>query len=375
MAKTLEIFAILLWKDFLIRKKHWKQSILVQVVISIVLFIFAEMIRLVPENGIEIIDTDTHYDLIHERNLVREFPESVRLRFSPKTIVTEEIIKSVRKCLKLDKSNITACPDEKTMLAEFANDAVLKTDYHSEPIGIIFETNFNENPPPIIFKYKLRTWSIFTNKLYDPMENGFEVNNARGGPLVPVQICLDKAWIKFNTKNMTRYNAKFSIQQMPYPPYDSVKEWKIFLDKAFAGLTAVMFVIVTMTEIAFPANEKIIGIDVSNCEFIYEINFNCKKIFAQILMVVNGVKTWMNLMSWLVTGVIWSIVYLLPIVLLLRFSWHSDETPFLACGNSLVLFLALLMLGINNFCFGYHLSSYFRTRKFIFIFFIQVNKL
>lgn len=82
-------------------------------------------------------------------------------------------------------------------------------------------------------------------------------------------------------------------------------------------------------------------------------------------MSLNGVDNWLNLMSWLVTGIIWNILLVVNIVLLLKYSWVSDVRSFLTNGNEIVVILVLLLHVIHLFCFGYHMASYFNKGMFV----------
>lgn len=81
-------------------------------------------------------------------------------------------------------------------------------------------------------------------------------------------------------------------------------------------------------------------------------------------MSLNGIENWMNLLSWLVTGIIWNFFLLIPIVLMLKFSWVSESNAFMEKGNPFLIFLAFSLHIVHLSCFGYHIASYFNKRKF-----------
>ncbi|XP_044010225.1 phospholipid-transporting ATPase ABCA3-like [Aphidius gifuensis] len=77
------------------------------------------------------------------------------------------------------------------------------------------------------------------------------------------------------------------------------------------------------------------------------------------LMSLNGIKDWMSLLSWLVTGVIWNFLLLIPIVLMLKFSWVPESNAFMEKGNPVLIFMAFSLHIVHLLCFGYHVASYF----------------
>ncbi|KAF7992262.1 hypothetical protein HCN44_001587 [Aphidius gifuensis] len=340
MTNMMRIFTLLLKKNLTVRKKKWGQTYLIQIGISVGLFLLAELIRLLADEGITVINHDTYHDPKNSIEILQNFPRrSAVIHYTPQFATTKDFMESVRLCLKVQESNVFGSPDEATMLAEIARDqSIEKEDELITPIGIVFETIVNDSLPTI-FKYKIRTSFEFRRGLYDPLENGDDADLVDDDPMLPVQICLDKVFIEKMSKNKTAYDTTMFIQQMPYPPYNKIGLADYIGAQALAEFARLMLVIVTCVEMTFPANEKNIGIN--------------------ILMSVNGVKNQTNLLSWLVTGAIWSTSYLLPIVLLLKFFYPPHVAPFLDHGNPFIVWLALLLQTIQTFCFGYHLSSYF----------------
>lgn len=266
MTGMMRIFMLLLRKNFLVRKKHWGQSLLIQIGISVGLFVLAEVIRLAADDGIVVIDKNTYHHKIDEEFILQDFTQTALLRYTPDLEVTQDLMKSVRVCLKMGADRVFGSADEATMLAEFARDESVEKEYDITPIGIVFETIVN-NTLPTIFKYKLRTSSLrVPTQLYDPLENGDHANDIMANDqLLPVQLCLDRAFIKNITYPSTAdpYTAKISIQQMPYPPYNQIGLVGFIGAQALAEFARLMLIIVTCVEITFPANEKNIGVNVS----------------------------------------------------------------------------------------------------------------
>lgn len=80
-------------------------------------------------------------------------------------------------------------------------------------------------------------------------------------------------------------------------------------------------------------------------------------------MSVNGVKNHVNLLSWLVSGALYSTMYLLPMVMILKHFMPPTVVPFLSHGNAFLVWLALFIHICHVIAFGFHLSSYFWKRE------------
>lgn len=83
----------------------------------------------------------------------------------------------------------------------------------------------------------------------------------------------------------------------------------------------------------------------------------------QILMSVNGVKNIQNLFSWLISGVMFSIVYLAPIVIMLKYFLPPTLLPYLIYGNSFVVWLLLTVHACHVIAFGMHITAYLWKRE------------
>lgn len=247
----MNIFKLLLKKNFLVRKKHWGQCLVIQIMLTLLILALVELVRRESSGtSVKVIPNNTYHDV---ENITKNYWSS-RIRYTPQSSTTKKIMESVKNCLG-DESIITGCSDEKTMLAEFAADDERKN--HWNVMGIVFDINDK------IFKYKLRPpYLSMSDNLYDPMENSNEAQFYASSQSIYVQVCLDKAHINMISKDKNAYDTSLSIQQMPYPPYNQVDLITNYINKAFGIVIAIIFLIVTLVEVTFPANEKIIGINV-----------------------------------------------------------------------------------------------------------------
>ncbi|XP_014296992.1 phospholipid-transporting ATPase ABCA1 [Microplitis demolitor] len=336
MGEKSKIFLLLLKKNFLVRKKHWAQSVIAQIVIPIVLFLIGENIQLMIDSTPTRVSHNTYYEIRTQSQLLSDVSMSgTYIKYTPQNNFTDKLMKSTRECLKLKATDVIGSKDEDTLIAELQRD-FSTSEYPPECVGIIFESSGNST----LLKYKLRVSSLMPSELFDSEENSIQANfQFLKVPLVQVQMCLDQSYINLTVPEPKFHIPEITIQQMPYPPYIKVDKDAVITGDTFAELARLVFLIILCVEISFPANEKFIGIN--------------------ILMSVNGLKTRMNLLSWLVSGAIYSTTYLLPIVLLLKHFMPPKVRPFLLYGDAFIVWIALFIHACHVITFGYHISSYF----------------
>lgn len=136
-------------------------------------------------------------------------------------------------------------------------------------------------------------------------------------------------------------------------------------------LAVFAFVIPLCIETNYATREKYIGVNVSkikyNIRYLTFYNkhrslmcYNC----AQVLMGMNGVQLYQNLLSWLLTGVAFSIFYILPIIVLFKNTFTGNVEPYLYYSNSFIFWLILTVHVAHLISFGMHLAAYFSKRKF-----------
>lgn len=83
----------------------------------------------------------------------------------------------------------------------------------------------------------------------------------------------------------------------------------------------------------------------------------------QFLMPMNGVKLYQNLASWLVSGVIFSNLYIIPIITLFKHSFTSNVNPYFDAGNVFILWLFFVIHITHLISFGMHVAAYFSKRE------------
>lgn len=97
------IFRTLMWKNYLSRKRHWKQIIFAQMLLPLCIFVFLQKLRsprwISSENELV-----TYYPIETKENLLKE-TEDFYLHYTPKNNFTEQLIERTIKCLSLSPNS------------------------------------------------------------------------------------------------------------------------------------------------------------------------------------------------------------------------------------------------------------------------------
>lgn len=80
-------------------------------------------------------------------------------------------------------------------------------------------------------------------------------------------------------------------------------------------------------------------------------------------MAMNGVKLSYNLLSWLITGILFSTFYVVPITILFKITFSTNVVAFLHYGNVFIFWLVFTAHISHLITFGMHIAAYFTKRK------------
>lgn len=132
---------------------------------------------------------------------------------------------------------------------------------------------------------------------------------------------------------------------MPYPPHAKTNDFDILLRLLICTFAVIAFLFPLCVETNYATKEKYIGINV--------------------LMAMNGVKQYQNLLSWLVTGTVFSIFYIIPMIILFKNTFSTNVDPYLYYSNTFIFWLILTAHVAHLISFGMHVAAYFSKRMFL----------
>ncbi|XP_011251490.2 retinal-specific ATP-binding cassette transporter [Camponotus floridanus] len=343
MASEWKIFGLLLYKDLIVRMRHWGMTLFLQALVPIGLFVLLQAVRDFNAEPPTILNESTYYPIQTQGDLMQTIDFGLNyVYYLPKNAYTFKTMESARKCLSLLPDNVKDFSNETEMINAYTiSEAESKIPL--SVVAIVFE-QYNKSTT----KYKIRhSWKI-PNDLYQTILGEhmsasptmyFDMN-----PIVQVQMCVDEAIINQAATN-SMSNIKMSIQRMPYPPHIKIDPADIMLREIICTFAVMVFVIPLCVEATYASKEKFIGVNV--------------------LMAMNGVKLSYNLLSWLITGILCSILYVVPITILFKITFSTNVEAYLHYGNGFIFWLMFTTHIGHLITFGMHIAAYFTRPRFV----------
>ncbi|KOC60391.1 ABC transporter A family member 6 [Habropoda laboriosa] len=341
MGSTIRTFGLLLYKNLLIRKRHWKMTIFLQCLVPITLFILIQAMRDFSVQPPRIINESTYYPIETKDKLTYLNREFTVLYYVPQNSYTESILEDVRMCLKLPKENVKGFATENDMIMAYTILEVKSPT--SEVLALVLE-QYNTTDIRYKIRHAFKIPNILFQKMFDQPAYNAHTIYFNAIPFVQLQMCADETFIN-HTASHPMMDTKVSLQKMPYPPFIKRDESDIILRLAICTFAVIGFLIPLCVETNYSTAEKNIGVNV--------------------LMAMNGVKTYQNLLSWLITGIVFSIFYVIPIIVLFKNTFTGNVDPYLYYSNAFIFWLILTVHVAHLISFGMHVAAYFSKPHFV----------
>lgn len=325
---------VLLWKSFKLRKRRWICTTM-EIIIPCLLFLIIPQILPESNNSIKKSMDQSIPSPISDKDLAKIFilyNSNMYFIYTPKTLETEQIMKSVAISLGISVDKIDTAINEGEMINKFNSS-------HNNGFGIVFEEVIKE----LVFKYKIRSthdgWE--TDLLFPwsdepgPMNSGEKY--LRTGFLT-LQLFLDFAFINLNndssngTQVQNDYN--FKIQSYPYELFETNSPL-LRMIKYLQLFTVLGFLFMCLQTIKQIVEEKDSGI--------------------KELMKMMGLKTWMIWTGWILHNII---LYVIPITAITYLPCFGIN-KILIYSNLLTLWIFLFMFVIAGVFFCFAISSLF----------------
>ncbi|XP_076762980.1 ATP-binding cassette sub-family A member 17 [Xylocopa sonorina] len=337
MMDKVRTFGLLLYKNLMVRKRHWIMTIFVQCLIPIALFTLIQAVR---DYSVEspIWNNETYYPIETKEKLTAINREFTLLHYAPQNAYTESIIEDVRMCLNLPHNKVTGFPTEDDMIDAYIAIQVQKPD--TQVFAVVFE-QYNTTDLRYKIRHAFRIPTILFQDMFEELYHSLYIDAI---PFLPLQICVDESLIKHAAPHPIM-DTKVSIQGMPYPRFIKVHESDKISRMAICMFAVIAFLIPLCIETNYATKEKYIGVNV--------------------LMAMNGVKHYQNLLSWLVTGTVFSIFYIIPIIILFKNTFSGNADPYLYHSNTFIFWLILTAHIAHLISFGMHVAAYFSNPRFV----------
>lgn len=333
---------VLLWKSLQLRKRHWFSTI-VEIIVPCLLFIFMDYLRRLLAGNMSqesIVINQTIPTPTTEEELYSEFRKMQSMSYfiyTPPTIETKEIMKTVANNLDIDFTSIETAYNENELINKFKHK--FNTSGSFDGFGIVFE----ETTKSSVLKYKIRSTkkSWITDLLFPiyevpgPMDFG-QVYFHTG--FLALQLSLDKAFITFSTSgSLDQYNLE--IQSYPYAKY--------IMDSAFLQLFQLFFPLFTVLSFLLMCSNTIKRV-------VEEKDSGVKE-----LMKMMGLKPWMIWTGWILHNFFIYAISITIITYVSCFELYAGKGKLLNHTNPLLLWIFLVMYMITGIFFSFAVSSLF----------------
>ena len=343
MASKMRIFGLLLYKNLIVRLRHWKMGIFMQCLIPVALFVLIQAVRDFSVQPPRVIKESTYYPIETKEELTVINRDFTFLYYVPKDAHTDSIMEDARMCLKMPSERVAGFATEDDMIKAYT--VLQAKSQTTQVLALVFEQYTTSD-----IRYKIRhplkiPNMLFQNTLDQPSYNTHTIY-LTAMPFVQLQMCVDESFIN-RVSSHSINGTKVSIQRMPYPPYVKIDESDMILRIAICMFAVIAFLIPLCIETNYATKEKYIGVNV--------------------LMAMNGVKHYQNLLSWLLTGILFSIFYTVPVIILFKNTFSGNVDPYLYYSNTFIFWLILTVHVAHLILFGMHVAAYFSKPRFVII--------
>ncbi|XP_014205582.1 ATP-binding cassette sub-family A member 3-like isoform X2 [Copidosoma floridanum] len=346
----LRVLKLLLYKNLLVRKRQWITSLVGEFLVPVGVIVAVWAVRnLVAKESVPV-DRDTVPDRIFVNDIFDKASGIKRAAvfFAPNNSFTNEIMEGVQYCLSEGDADVSlhGHATEDDVVRDFESLSI--PEFPDAKRGAVIFKNLDpsgENWPKNL-DYKIRVKDLNLKLKFNMLANMLTYYTY--SMFLQLQYCVDSSFIYLEngrTTNSSLDFPEFSIRQVPYPPYVKYDSADIMFRRFFAAMAVAVFMIPLLIESVSSSNEKFIGVNV--------------------LMKMNGVSNALNLLSWLISGSVFVIVFcIVPITVLINFT-TGGAIPYLNYGNSFIVGLALSVNIVHLFAYGMHVSAYFPTSLLI----------
>ncbi|XP_076238688.1 ATP-binding cassette sub-family A member 17 isoform X2 [Calliopsis andreniformis] len=341
MTQKLRIFNLLLYKDLLVRIRHWKTGLFLQCMVPIVLFVLLQTVRDFSVQPRRVINESTYYPIETKEELTVINRDFTFIYYVPQNGYTENIMNNTRLCLKMPSERVIGFSSEDDMIKAYT---ILQA---KSPIIVVLAVVFEQYNTTEI-RYKIRHSLHIPNMLFQnifdqAMYNSYTIY-LTATPFAQLQMCVDESFINQIALH-SRIDTEVSLQRMPYPPYVKIDDSDKVLRMLICMFAVIIFAIPLCIETNYATKEKYIGVNV--------------------LMAMNGVKVYQNLLSWLTTSILFSIFYIVPIIVLFKNTFSGNVDPYLYYSNTFIFWLILTLHIAHLTSFGMHVAAYFSKPRFV----------
>ncbi|CAG7731028.1 unnamed protein product [Allacma fusca] len=335
---------LLLWKNWILRKRHWVVTTL-QVLLPVILVMGFSYLNYSLTSGNEGVKEKGQMHIASKMGLIEYAVGELnytRVAYVPSNDFTDKVIKSVDDSIKryypdtiIDwKGFATEASVEKIVQPQFLVPGIRTTPTDDISAAIIFKKQFNNVgsiPSKGIYSYTLRFVkdSANTRELFpaeQKITGQYEITGFTG-----LQLLLDQ--VITNELTSTELNESFVFMTMPAYGQDSV----------FMGILPLIlvlsFILIVPTVVREIVSERQSGI--------------------KELMRIMGLPNWMHLLGWLIDSIIFLSITVTLVTFLLYFKFSSNSSAVITHGDASLGWVVIFIYCMTSVAMCIFIASFF----------------
>lgn len=192
MGNDIRNFGLLLYKNLIVRKRHWKTTIFLQCSVPIALFVLIQAARDFSVQPPRVINGSTYYPMENKEQLTVINRDYTFLYYVPHNTYTESVLQDVRICMTLPYENVVGFLTEDDMINAYT---ILQAKSPSvEVLGLVFE-QYNTTDIKYKIRHAFKIPNVLFQNMFDQPTYDARALYVNAIPFVPLQMCVDEALI------------------------------------------------------------------------------------------------------------------------------------------------------------------------------------
>ncbi|KAF7277991.1 hypothetical protein GWI33_008987 [Rhynchophorus ferrugineus] len=308
---------VILWKNCIIRKRHWFLT-LCESVIPVLFFVLLAYARSKIDylGRVDIGVTNNYKEPIDYIPVGLNLGET-QIYYAPKTPFNWDIIHSVQEKFSIINNNVKGFSDKESLLEYFK-----ATGNNETLVAVIFNSKNSTRKLDYTLSYHQQGLNWETENLYN---NPYSFEPGTGTPYhfrgyLQLQLAIDMSYIEKISKKDTE-NIFIQIQEFPYPPHKADKGLTPMFYHFLPLVTLMSFIFVCPSIIQRVVAEKHSGI---------------KELVKMV-----GMRSWMLWLSWFIYSIAPMVVSVLIITFCLKIS--TSDLPVIQHTSGTIIFTFLML--------------------------------
>ncbi|CAH1119745.1 unnamed protein product [Phaedon cochleariae] len=329
---------VVLWKNLIIRKRHWLLTI-IEASLPIVLFFLIAYGRSKISGLTKTEVTDPTYNEVNGIQYYLGIAD-VNILYSPDNEFTSDIIQRTLEKFQMPSDQVFGFTTPDALLEnypKYSNNTIIAIMFDTKnPKELIYTIRYYEpdsykDQLPSTYKRYVPSYYMFT-----PSTDNSYIRKA----FVPLQKALDFSFIErsMNISDIDR-NVSLSTQEFPYPPYKSDTSLQTIFMEYLPLLTLFSFIFLCPAVLTRVVEEKHSG--------------------AKELLKMVGMKTWMIWLGWFIYAIIPILFSISCIVFLMKVQLFGSSYPLIEHTSAGILFIFLLLFCTAAVSLCFAISSCF----------------